>query len=164
MKFLVDAMLGKLAHFLRIFGHNTVYANDLVGFFKRDPIPDEELINYAKKTKRFIITKDYLLYKSFFEKAIYLEGEGIYNYLNQLQFNIGLNFDFEIEKARCSICNSKLGEVKNKNLVKKLVLKETFNHYDQFFQCTNLKCKKIYWEGSHIEDIKKRLKHNSSLN
>ena len=30
MKFLVDAMLGKLARFLRIFGYDTIYANDLM--------------------------------------------------------------------------------------------------------------------------------------
>ena len=38
MKFLVDSMLGKLARFLRMFGYDTLYANDLVEYFKIDPV------------------------------------------------------------------------------------------------------------------------------
>ncbi|MFX1408521.1 MAG: Mut7-C RNAse domain-containing protein, partial [Promethearchaeota archaeon] len=37
IKFLVDAMLGKLARFLRIFGYDTVYANDLEDIFHLSP-------------------------------------------------------------------------------------------------------------------------------
>ena len=40
MKFLVDAMLGKLARFLRIFGYDTVYANDLIDYYDINPVPD----------------------------------------------------------------------------------------------------------------------------
>ncbi|KKN20913.1 hypothetical protein LCGC14_0930670 [marine sediment metagenome] len=157
MKFLVDAMLGKLARFLRIFGFDTIYADDLKDFIKINPVPDEKLIEYAKKNDRIIITKDYSLYKSYIEKNFYLKGEGIYNYLMQLNKELKLYFKFNIERARCSICNSILKKVKNKKLIKDLVLKETFSHYNEFYQCLNPQCKKIYWEGSHIEDIKNRL-------
>ena len=160
MKFLVDAMLGKLARFLRILGFDTVYANDLIGNFEIDPVPDEKLIEYAEKNDRFIITKDYPLYKSIRNKSLYLKGEGIYNYLTQLKKRLGLNFEFNIERARCSICNSQLKKVKDKNLIKNLVLTETFNHYDEFFQCVNLQCKKVYWKGVHIEDIENKLEKN----
>ena len=100
MKFLVDAMLGKLARFLRIFGYDTLFANDLVEEFDIDPIPDKQLLDYAKKSNRVIITKDYPFYKQINEKAIYLKGKGVYNYLNQLKINLGLKFQFNIEKAR----------------------------------------------------------------
>ncbi len=157
MKFLVDSMLGKLARFLRIFGYDTLYANDLVDFFKMDPVPDEKLLAFAEKTNRFVITKDYPFYKRFTENAIYLRGEGVYNYLNQLKENLRLNFKFNIQNARCSICNSKMKKVKEKSDIKHLVLRETFNHYNDFYQCLNLKCKKIYWKGPHIDDIENRL-------
>lgn len=160
MKFLVNSMLGKLARFLRIFGFDTVYANDLIDYFKISPVPDEKLIDYAKKNDRIIITKDYPLYKSYLDKGIYLEGEGIYNYLTQLKEKLGLNFDFKIKRARCSICNSLLKKIEDKKHVKDLVLKETFNHYDEFYQCLNTKCKKIYWKGSHIDDIENKLEKN----
>ncbi|MCK4780850.1 MAG: DUF5615 family PIN-like protein, partial [Candidatus Lokiarchaeota archaeon] len=76
MKFLADSMLGKLARFLRIFGFDTIYANDLIDYFKMDPVPDEKLIEYANKDDRIIITKDYPLYKNYKEKSVYLRGKG----------------------------------------------------------------------------------------
>ncbi len=54
MKFLVDAMLGKLSRFLRIFGFDTIYANDLIAYYHIDPVPDEKLKLYAEKYDRII--------------------------------------------------------------------------------------------------------------
>jgi uncharacterized protein with PIN domain len=157
MKFLVDSMLGKLARFLRIFGYDTVYANDLIDFFKLNPVPDEMLVDYARKNDRFIITKDLPLYKSYKEKTIYLKGKGIYNYLSQINKLFSLEFKFNLKRARCSICNSQLERVIDKNLLKNHILEETYNNYNIFYQCSNLQCKKIYWQGSHIEDIEYKL-------
>ncbi|MFX1571151.1 MAG: DUF5615 family PIN-like protein [Promethearchaeota archaeon] len=162
MKFLVDAMLGKLARFLRIFGYDTIYANDLIKSFKIDPVPDEKLIEFAQKDDRIIITKDYPLYNSYRSRSLYLKGEGVYNYLNQLKRRLGLTFDFKIERARCSKCNSLLIKIKDKNLVKNIVLEDTFKHYNEFFQCSNLDCKKVFWKGTHIEDIEDKLEKNFS--
>jgi len=60
MKFLVDAMLGKLSRFLRIFGFDTIYANDLIEYYNIDPVPDSSLKEYAQSTDRIVITKDFL--------------------------------------------------------------------------------------------------------
>ncbi|MFX1388004.1 MAG: Mut7-C RNAse domain-containing protein, partial [Promethearchaeota archaeon] len=157
MKFLVNSMLGKLARFLRIFGYDTIYANDLIDLFKMNPVPDEMLIDYARKNDRFIITKDFPLYRSYLNRSIYLKGKGIYNYLSQLNKMFGLKFKFNLQRARCSICNSELERVKNKDLIKDIILEETYNNYNEFYQCSNLQCNKIYWQGSHIEDIEYRL-------
>ena len=162
MKFLVDAMLGKLARFLRIFGYDTLFANDLVELYDVDPIPDEQLLTYARQSNRVIITKDYPFYKRINEKAIYLKGEGVYNYLNQIKENLRLKLDFNIERARCTLCNSILKKIKEKSDIKDDVLQETYNHYNEFYRCISLKCKKIFWKGSHIEDIEKRLKKYSN--
>jgi uncharacterized protein with PIN domain len=157
MKFLVDAMLGKLTRFLRIFGYNTIYANDLTNFFNVDPVPDDFLIKYASKDNRIIITKDLPLYQRYKDKTIFLTGEGIYNYLNQLNKKFGLNFEFNFKRARCSICNSKLERVENKISIKKDVLEETYKHFNEFYQCSDRQCKKVYWHGTHIEDIEYKL-------
>ncbi|MFX1477137.1 MAG: DUF5615 family PIN-like protein [Promethearchaeota archaeon] len=163
MKFLLDAMLGKLARFLRIFGYDTIYANDLISIFNLDPVPDQKLIEYAEKDNRIIITKDYPLHKQYSEKSIFLEGKGVYNYLAQLNERLGLKFEFNIKQARCSNCNSTLKKVEDKKSIKNLVLEETFTHYNEFYQCKNLKCNKIYWKGSHIEDIEKRLEKSNNF-
>ncbi len=157
MKFLVDSMLGKLTRFLRIFGYDTLYANDLINFYNIDPVPDELLIEYANKDNRIIITKDLPLYQRYKDKSIYLKGKGIYNYLHQLNKQFGLSFEFNFEHARCSVCNSQLERVENKISIKSDVLNETYNHFNEFYQCSNLQCKKVYWQGSHIEDIEYKL-------
>jgi uncharacterized protein with PIN domain len=160
MKFLVDSMLGKLTRFLRIFGYDTTYANDLINYFNIDPVPDELLIEYANKNNRIIITKDLPLYMSHKDKSIFLKGEGIYNYLYQLSKHYGLKIEFNIKRARCSVCNSLLEKVENKSSIKNDVLQETYNNFDEFYKCSNLQCKKVYWQGTHIEDIEYKLNKN----
>ena len=161
MKFLVDAMLGKLARFLRIFGYDTVYANDLIGYYNINPVPDNKLKQYAQSTNRIVITKDLPFYKEIMERAIFLEGEGIYSYLDQIKQKLNLQLLFNIEKARCSTCNSPLKEVDNKLLIKKLVKPQTILNYNEFFQCINPSCKKVFWNGPHIADINKKLQNMS---
>jgi len=156
MKFLVDAMCGRLKTFLRIFGYDTVYANDLEGIFKISPVPDDKLAEYALKEDRIIITRDYPFYNKYRDRSIFLEGEGVYNYLNQLKIKLNLEYNFEMQKARCSICNSGLEKVKDKNRIINDVKSQTFKHYNNFYQCK--KCKKVYWKGTHIEKIMERLK------
>ena len=164
MKFLADAMLGKLTRFLRIFGFDTIYANDLIEYFNLDPVPDEMLIEYAKQNARIIITKDYLLYKNNMENSVLLSGEGVYNYLEQLNKEFGFKFKFNLKNARCSICNSTLEKVEKKSSIKGFVFEETYNNYKEFFQCSNHHCRKIFWKGSHIDDIEYKLNKNFEHN
>jgi uncharacterized protein with PIN domain len=159
MKFLVDAMLGKLTRFLRIFGYDTVYANDLIEYYNINPVPDASLKEYAQSTNRIVLTKDFPFYKDIIGNAILLEGEGIYSYLNQLRQKLKLQLNFNIKNARCSTCNSSLQEVANKLLIKNLVKHKTFLTYDEFFQCVNPPCKKIFWNGPHITDINRRIQN-----
>ena len=159
MKFLVDAMLGKLARFLRIFGYDTVYANDLIEYYNIDPVPDNSLKEYAQLTNRIVITKDLPFYKNILNNAIFLEGEGIYSYLNQLRQKLKLQLIFNIKNARCSTCNSPLQEVINKVLIKNVVKRETFLNYNEFFQCVSPTCKKVFWNGPHIADINRKIQN-----
>ncbi len=157
MKFLVDAMLGKLTRFLRIFGYDTVYANDLIEYYNINPVPDNNLKEYAQLTNRIVITKDLPFYKDTMDNAILLEGEGVYSYLNQLKQKLKMQLNFNIQNARCSTCNSPLQEVTNKILIKNLVKHETFLNYNEFFQCVNPTCRKVFWNGPHIADINRRI-------
>lgn len=158
MKFLVDAMLGKLTRFLRIFGYDTIYASDLIDHYCTNPVPDKKLNEFAIFSNRILITKDLPFYNKMKENAVLLEGEGVYNYLNQLKQKINLVYEFKMENARCSVCNTILKKVNNKNSIKELVEHETFKSYDEFFQCRNLSCQKVFWNGPHIADIIKKLR------
>ncbi len=157
MKFLTDAMFGKLTRLLRILGYDTVYADDLEEYFQKSPVLDDELAQYAKETDRIIITRDYPFYKKYRNRSIYLDGVGVYNYLDKLKNSLQLEYNFDINQARCSLCNSNLEKVKNINLIKDKVKVETYKHYKKIFQCKNQNCKKVFWKGTHIENILKRL-------
>ncbi len=159
MKFLADAMLGKLARFLRIFGYDTIYAGDLIEYFNVDPVPDSKLKQYAEKHDRIVITKDLPFYQKIKEKSIFLEGKGVYNYLDQLQAKLKLSYKFNIQNARCSTCNSPLQEVTDKILIKNSVKRETFLTYNEFFQCVNPTCRKVFWDGPHIADINRKIQN-----
>jgi uncharacterized protein with PIN domain len=158
MKFLVDAMLGKLVHFLRIFGYDTVYADELETYFNMTPVSDDKLLEYAEKENRIIITKDLPFYNKIRANSVLLKGEGVYNYLNQLKLKLNLDYQFQIHRARCSICNSALEKVTKKSNIKEEVLTQTYNNYDEFYQCSNPDCGKIYWNGPHINDILNKIK------
>jgi uncharacterized protein with PIN domain len=150
-------MLGKLARFMRIFGYDTVYANDLIDHFKLDPVPDEKLKEFAIEHQRIIITKDFPFYQTLDHKALFLKGEGIYNYFHQIKTRFNLEFNFTMERGRCSKCNSELVRIKDKNSVQRLVKPDTFESHSVFYQCLNPACKKVFWEGTHIIDIIKNM-------
>jgi len=159
MKFLADAMLGKLSRFLRIFGFDTIYASDLIDRYHTNPVPDNKINEFAIGSNRIVITKDLPFYKKIKENAILLEGEGVYNYLNQLKRKLNLDYEFNMENARCSVCNTMLEKVNNKNSIKDFVKRETYKTYNEFFQCTNKRCQKVFWNGPHIADIIKKLRN-----
>ena len=159
IKFLTDSMFGRLTRLLRIFGYDTVYANDLEDHFKVSPVSDDLLLKYALEHDRIVITRDYPFFKKNKKKIIYLKGEGVYHYLFELKKKLQLEYDFTLQKARCSICNSCLKKVKDKKEIINDVKAHTFKYYNEFYQCTNEDCRKIYWEGTHIDKIRKQLKN-----
>ena len=159
IKLLTDSMFGKLTRFLRIFGYDTIYANDLENYFQVSPVPDDLLLKYALEHDRFIITRDYPFFKKNKKKIIYLEGEGVYHYLFHLKKKLHLEYNFVLQKARCSICNSNLEKVKDKKEIINKVKPQTFKHYNEFYQCIKCLPKQIFWEGSHINKIMKQLKN-----
>lgn len=157
MKFLTDLMLGRLTRFLRIFGYDTVYAKDLESS-ANIPVPDEELVKFANKEFRIILTKDKLLSRKAAPNSLFLEGENVYEYLKQIKIRFKNDFEYKAEKARCSVCNHTLFRIENKEDVKDLVNEGTYNHINEFFRCSNRTCNKIYWYGTHIEDILLKIK------
>ena len=56
IRFLTDSMFGRLTRLLRIFGYDTVYANDLENYFEVSPVPDDLLLKYALEHDRIIIS------------------------------------------------------------------------------------------------------------
>jgi hypothetical protein len=151
MRFLVDAMLGNLARWLRIFGYDTIFANDITK--PGEPgATDPELAEYATENDRILITHD----KEFarrFAGSIFVPGTDLLENLKTVQAALGIKLYFDQDQARCTDCNSELLRIGDKGEIQELVPPKTFARYDNFWICTNLACRKVYWQGSHFKDI-----------
>jgi uncharacterized protein with PIN domain len=164
MKFLVDAMFGKLTRFLRMFGYDSIYAGELREYFGLNPVPDKSLLTYAKSHDRLIITRDLPFYRIASDNnAIYIDGEDVYENLKQLKKKLQLTYSIDMNQSRCSVCNSRLKPIR-KEKIRNEVNSNSFKYFNKFYQCQNSKCEKIFWKGSHIEKIIKNLKKNNLLN
>jgi uncharacterized protein with PIN domain len=148
VKFLSDSMLGKLARWLRILGHDVVYCTQM---------SDSELLEMAKKENRVLLSKDLALYKRAVPgkvAAFYLEGKTEPERLAEVAKRYGLILTIDMEKSYCPVCNSKLEAAPKKQLSSELQ-KNTFTYYDKFWKCPN--CGQIYWQGAHWKQISNTL-------
>jgi len=141
IKFILDVHLGQLAKYLRILGFDTYYNNQL---------EDEEIINRGITENRIILTRDYGILKH--RKVTHGYFVRSQNPKTQLK-EILQRFDLKNKikpYTRCSVCNGKIKKT-DKKKIEHLLLEKTQKHFNQFYQCTS--CQKIYWEGSHYENL-----------
>ena len=153
MKFLCDQMFGTLAKWLRIYGFDTFYANR--------EIDDSELIDICRKEKRILITRDKKLFQIARRENLKTIEIKTTDIDEQIRKAIG---SIEIDKSkilsRCILCNSLVVEI-NKDEVKGKVPKKVFDNNEKFWFC--LKCNKIYWKGSHYENMVEKINEIKDL-
>lgn len=145
IKFILDVHLGKLALYLRLCGFDTVYDTE------RD---DKEIIEQSVSEKRIILTRDVGLLKN---KKI---THGYFVRQTDPEKQIQEIFDrFDLYKkinpfTRCLECNSKLNQIEKEKILDQLD-KKTSKYFKEFFTCP--KCHKIFWKGSHYDNMRKFL-------
>ena len=146
-------MLGTLAKWLRIYGFDTFYANS--------EMDDKELINISKNEKRILITRDKNLLQTARKnklKVIEINTTDINQQINKVIRKEKINTNQVL--SRCILCNTKIEEIK-KDEVKKMVPKRVFDTNEKFWFCS--KCKKIYWKGSHYENMIEKINDLKNL-
>ena len=139
-------MLGKLTRWLRMMGHDAVYLNDA---------KDQDLLKNAIKEKRVLLTSDVALYRYATARgaeAFLVKGRTEAERLASLASRFKLNLSVDTTESRCPACGSLL-EVASKDQVRGRVPETTFNVFDEFWTCSNPQCGKVYWQGSHWENI-----------
>lgn len=148
-KFIADAMLGRFAKKLRLFGFDCIYVSD---------IDDSRLLEIAKIEKRIILTKDEDLCSNAKKQNLsYVnittdDEVGQFIQLNSILELQDLNIDSNT--SRCSVCNGMLEKTKKPTISDK-VHPRVLEINDEFWTCTE--CKKIYWEGTHMINLQKFL-------
>ncbi|MCX7726297.1 MAG: Mut7-C ubiquitin/RNAse domain-containing protein [Chitinispirillaceae bacterium] len=141
--FIADVHLGKLVRYLRLLGFDTYYNNSL---------EDKEIIRIALEENRILLTRDRrILYQ---KRVIHGCCPRSDNPLEQLK-EILLRYDLK-KKAkpftRCLCCNGLLDYVEKEKIIE-LLEPKTRIYYNTFKRCSL--CKKIFWQGSHPERLKK---------
>lgn len=144
-RFIADAMLGRLARWLRFLGFDTLYYPD---------ISDGRLIRIAREQDRLILTRDTRLVKiKAVRDYLLINANDSFSQLIEVIESLGLK---EVPyPGRCVECNGQLTVVGDKAEVKESVPEFIFLNFSAFLRCNN--CGKIYWEGTHPQKFREKL-------
>jgi uncharacterized protein with PIN domain len=144
-RFILDVHLGRLAKYLRLCGFDTLFSS----FFE-----DREIIETARLEKRAILTRDRLLLKTAGDSEGYLVKSQYHDeQLREVFERFGLKNHIRLF-SRCIACNTLLEEVRKEEIADRL-LADTRRYFSSFKMCPQ--CNRIYWEGSHYDNMKKSL-------
>jgi hypothetical protein len=149
VKLIADCMLGKLAKWLRIIGCDTLY------FHKID---DSQLVELAVKEGRIVLTRDVLLIKrkKLTDRYLFVHSD---DFREQFAETVRY-FQFDMQDAlfsRCVLCNAELLPVDKKAIAGR-VPAYVYVTQEDFSRCPV--CEKIYWRGTHRENIKRELSYH----
>ncbi len=145
MRFVADVMLGRLARWLRMMGHDVLYSNRY---------RDEEIARIADTEDRLLLTRDrellarYRVGRSFLVTADHLPDQ-----LRELRDGVGLDFD-RAAFSRCTGCNTPIEEIGREEARGK-VPSYVARNAPAFHRCPG--CGKIYWPGSHVRRMRELL-------
>ncbi len=150
MKFLADAMLGKLTRWLRLAGQDVVYIGNLEIPPKKQ---DDTLIEMAEKDKRTLLTSDIALHRKAKRsgiESVLVQGTDVASQLVHVSKQSGKDIKIDIRNSRCPVCNGTPKPVK-KESVRNETPAAAFERHEEFWKCNN--CGKIYWDGAHWKTI-----------
>ncbi|RKY59240.1 MAG: hypothetical protein DRP94_04105 [Candidatus Latescibacterota bacterium] len=145
MRFVADDMLGRLAKWLRLLGYDVIYPA---------PARDAQLLRLAQAEDRVLLTRDRGLAERCSGRKVLVESGDPWEQLSQVVREL----DLDVEKGfltRCALCNEPI-ESLPKEEVRDLVPPYVFGTHERFARCP--KCGRVYWEGSHVERMRRKLK------
>lgn len=148
LRLAVDAMLGRLAKWLRLLGYDTVF----------DPtLDDDALARLAIDEGRVVLTRDHELALRRGLRVVYVESEALIEQLAQLHRELGLTATEPF--TRCAVCNAPLLEVPREQ-AEGAVPPRVWEEQSQFWRCPT--CGRSYWRGGHwarMQNLIERWQH-----
>lgn len=148
IRFIADAMLGRLARRLRILGYDTAYEK---------VITDEALIERTVRENRWLLTRDrrLTLRKLLRGRHTLILSDDVDGQLHQLHQNLKIVLDLTHQQAyRCADCNVVLISISHDEAAP-LVPLFVAQQYEAFLQCPH--CRRVFWPGTHWHDLDQRL-------
>jgi len=144
-KMIADAMLGKLARWLRVLGCDILYYRDT---------SDREIVIRALVEHRTILTRDrHFLKMKAVHHLVFLHSEDLAEQLQQVIEE--LHLDARSNRfSRCVECNTLLAPVA-KDEIEGQVPVYVYQHHEQFSRCPG--CGRIYWAGTHLDRMARKI-------
>jgi len=145
LRFACDAMLGRLARWLRFAGFDATFLPDL---------PDLAVAGQARAEGRWLLTRDGRLAAQAGPRVVLLRGRGVGEQVGELRARLPMGVQRERFFTRCSCCNAVLVEVP-REAVRERVPPYVAVHADRFTACPG--CGRVYWPGTHPGRIHRQL-------
>lgn len=147
VRFLCDAGLGGLARWLRAAGYPARW---------QPTVSDDQLIKEALATGEVLLTTDsHILKRGVIRRA---DVRALWippSLTKQEQLTYVLReLALPVLPTRCMECGGELEEV-DKQAVRDEIPPRTYRWLDHFYRCRT--CKKLYWEGTHWQQIQRTL-------
>ncbi len=145
MKFIVDVMLGRLATWLRLLGHDVIYDRRM---------DDRQLIRRAREEDRMIITRDQgIIHRKAVRHFVFITSDHIADQLAEMKQLLGSGNG--LLRSRCTRCNGELYSAEKIEDIRDCVPDYIYHTHAHFLRCST--CEKVYWEGSHYRHLKEVL-------
>ena len=146
MKFIADRTLGKLAKELRMLGYDTLY-------YRQEDI--HQFIHIARQEERIIMTRNTkLALRRPKDRIITITEDNPSRQLKEVIQKGRLSLDEESLFTRCLLCNMLLDNIPREKAAGK-VPDFIFHQQKDFSRCPQ--CERIYWQGSHLENMQKKM-------
>lgn len=149
-RLMVDAMLGRLAKWLRLAGYD-------VEFWREGS--DEALMAAAREQGRLILTKDRALAGRRGVHALLLHAEDLDAQIGEARGGLSQRGPVPEPFTRCAECNGRLAELSHTD-AEGMVPLYVWHTQREFRRCT--RCGRVYWKGTHWPAVRGRLAHAES--
>lgn len=153
MLFVADAMLGKLARWLRLVGVKVAYAPD------ERAVEDDDVVKLAARRNAVLLTRDEALAQKAenYCRTLLVKPNDLRSQFREVAAAYKIRIPERETQALCPKCGSRLKKVSKKS-VRGLVWPRVYARHNVFWQCANPKCKQVYWKGTHVREIRRVLK------
>jgi len=141
-------MLGRLAKWLRLLGYDTAYDN---------AADDHELARRARAEGRVLLTRDRELANRRGLRTLLIQSQVLEEQLQEVREAFGPPPHPSL--SRCSVCNTALERVAPEQIADR-VPPFVLRTQTEFHLCPG--CGRVYWPGSHVEMMKRKLKHSKN--